>query len=252
MMDLHCHLDLYPNPSALVREIRSRGTVTFSVTTTPSAYRQTKALACGVDHIYTGIGLHPQIAGQRQGEMGSFEDYVRVADFVGEIGLDGGPEFKSTWPAQNAIFEKALSLADSCGGKVLSIHSRRAAAPVLAVLRRLLGRNSAILHWFSGTPMQLDEAIELGCWFSVGPAMLAGKKGRDLVARMPVDRILLETDGPFARIDDEPYYPWQAEQICTPVLASIFDMNAASVARVYKDNLHSLLVELRKQKPRAP
>jgi TatD DNase family protein len=37
-----------------------------------------------------------------------------------------------------------------------------------------------------------------GCWFSVGPPMLSSSKGRALVAEIPKDRILTETDGPFA------------------------------------------------------
>lgn len=42
----------------------------------------------------------------------------------------------------------------------------------------------------------------MGCWFSVGPAMLQGARGTELVARMPRDRVLTESDGPFARLED--------------------------------------------------
>ena len=50
----------------------------------------------------------------------------------------------------------------------------------------------------------------MGCWFSVGPAMLSGKKGRALAAEMPQNRALTETDGPFAQFDGQAARPWAA------------------------------------------
>jgi len=54
-MDLHCHIDLYPNPQQIIKEIEYRKTVVFSVTTTPTAFKKTKNLAKNVSHIYTGV-----------------------------------------------------------------------------------------------------------------------------------------------------------------------------------------------------
>jgi TatD DNase family protein len=82
----------------------------------------------------------------------------------------------------------------------MSIHSRRAAAAVLDLLEAHPGAGTPVLHWFSGGVKELSRAERLGCWFSVGPAMLRGGRGRALVARMPRDRVLTESDGPFARV----------------------------------------------------
>lgn len=65
-----------------------------------------------------------------------------------------------------------------------------------------------ILHWFSGTQGELERAIRLGCWFSIGPAMLAGNKGKQLACAMPRDRVLTETDGPFTKKGDASLMPW--------------------------------------------
>ena len=54
------------------------------------------------------------------------------------------------------------------------------------------------MHWFSGSVAELRRAVTLGCWFSIGPAMVRGRHGASLAALMPRDRILPETDGPFA------------------------------------------------------
>jgi TatD DNase family protein len=76
----------------------------------------------------------------------------------------------------------------------MSIHSRRAAAEVLDALEAYPSAGVAILHWFSGTELQLIRAIQLNCWFSVDPAMLQGRRGLDLASQMPRDRVLTESD----------------------------------------------------------
>jgi TatD DNase family protein len=212
MIDFHCHLDLYPDPHAVVRECVARGVYVLSVTTTPSAWAGTAALARNAPRIRTALGLHPQIAHERKGELPLFERLLPENRYVGETGLDGGPEYKSHWNDQVAVFTRILELCEKAGGRILTVHSRRAARPVLDTLAAHPGAGLPILHWFSGTPRELKQAVDLGCWFSIGPAMLAGEKGRALAARMPRERILTETDGPFAQLDGRSALPWDVEQ----------------------------------------
>lgn len=208
MIDFHCHLDLYPNPQAVAHECSQRKLYVLSVTTTPSAWEGTSALATHSPRIRTALGLHPQIAHERKHELALFDRFLPQTRYVGEVGLDGGPELRSHWSAQMAVFEHVLGACSSAGGRILSIHSRRAAKPVLDCLERFPRAGVFVLHWFSGTQRELGRANDLGCWFSVGPAMLAGERGRGLAAKMPRDRILTETDGPFARLNDLPLQPW--------------------------------------------
>ena len=72
MIDLHCHLDLYPEPRAIVQRCRENGQFVLSVTTTPSAYRGTLALAPHDHLIQTALGLHPQLAAERRRELTLF------------------------------------------------------------------------------------------------------------------------------------------------------------------------------------
>lgn len=187
----------------------------LSVTTTPSAWSGTVALVSGSAKIRTALGLHPQIAHERKGELALFERLLVETRYVGEIGLDGAPEFKRHWVDQVMVFERILDACTRGGGRILSIHSRRAATPVLEALEAHRGAGTPILHWFSGSHRELARAVDLGCWFSVGPAMLNGDKGRALVSKMPRDRILTETDGPFAQIDGRSALPWDVERAVT-------------------------------------
>ncbi len=134
MIDFHCHLDLYPDPHAVAQDCAARGLYVLSVTTTPSAWKGTSALAAGAPRIRTGLGLHPQLAHERKRELELFERLLPETRYVGEIGLDGAPEYKPYWSDQMAVFKRILDACRNAGGRILSIHSRRAASAVLDVL----------------------------------------------------------------------------------------------------------------------
>lgn len=210
MIDFHCHLDLYPDPNAVAEECHDRQLYVLSVTTTPSAWVGTSALAAGKPRIRTALGLHPQLAHLRKGEAALFERLLCETPYVGEIGLDGAPEFKPHWADQVEVFERALAACANAGGRVLSLHSRQASREVLDRLAQHPRAGTPILHWFSGTSKELDRAVEQGCWFSVGPAMLRSSKGRTLARRMPRDRVLTESDGPFAQFQGRAILPWES------------------------------------------
>lgn len=244
MIDFHAHLDLYPDPSAVVSECVARGMYVLSVTTTPSAWKGTSALVANGSRIRTALGLHPQIAHQRISELEMFDKYLSEAPYVGEIGLDGAPEFKRHWQEQMVVFDHILSACSRAGGRIMTIHSRRASAAVLERLEAFSGAGTPILHWFSGSKRDLERAVALGCWFSVGPAMLLAEKSRALVRHMPHDRVLTETDGPFAQIEGRSAMPWDAQRATTE-LASLWNVSESEAEHVLHTNLRGLVARNR-------
>jgi len=239
MIDFHCHLDLFPNPREVVAECVRRKLYVLSVTTTPSAWDGTAALADGSPRIRTALGLHPQLAHERKRELDLFDRVLPQTHYVGEVGLDGSPESKPHWSAQVDVFEHILAACASGGGRVLSIHSRRAATAVLDRLEKFPNAGTFVLHWFSGNQRELGRAIELGCWFSVGPAMLAGERGRTLASKMPRDRILTESDGPFARVNDLALHPWEVET-AIEALGNIWGVASDEASDILEGNLGRL------------
>jgi TatD DNase family protein len=240
VIDFHAHLDLYPDPVAVVREVADRGMYVLSVTTTPSAWRGTSALCKESARIRTALGLHPQLAHQRAGELPLFDEYLNEAKYIGEIGLDGAPEFKRHWQIQLMVFQHILKACRSVGGRIMSIHSRRATAAVLDNLEQFREAGTPILHWFSGSKRELERAIALGCWFSVGPAMLIAEKAQGLVRQMPRERVLTETDGPFAQLDGSSAKPWDANRAIDQ-LAKLWDMTPLDTNRLLHANLRGLV-----------
>ncbi len=239
MIDFHVHLDLYPNAREVVEQVTKRGIYALSVTTTPSAWIGTSALSRGSARIRTSLGLHPQLAHLRASELPLFDQLFSKATYIGEIGLDGAPEYKQHWEVQLRVFDHILTRCRSAGGRVMSIHSRRAATAVLDCLESAPASGLPILHWFSGSKKELDRAIAFGCWFSVGPAMLASARSREFVLRMPRDRVLTETDGPFAQLAGQIAMPWDCQKAAIGI-SELWAVPEAKVDQLLSENLRAL------------
>lgn len=240
MIDFHCHLDLFENPQEVAVACEEAGIYVLSVTTTPKAWPKTAALAKGKRHIRTALGLHPELAHERYNEVSLLERLLDETRYVGEIGLDGSPAHRPHAEIQLKVFERILACSQDRGGRIFTIHSRRAADAVIESLRKHKCGPTAVLHWFSGSQGQLKSAISLDCWFSVGPAMLRSEKGKALAAGMPRDRILTETDGPFARSGKRPLTPADV-QVAAIELASLWSVTKAEAEAQIRTNLRDLL-----------
>ncbi|MDI6911237.1 Qat anti-phage system TatD family nuclease QatD [Nocardioides sp.] len=239
-VDLHCHLDLYRNAVEVVAEVQRRGIAVLSVTTTPTAFRGTSRLAQGCPQVKTALGLHPELAGQREHELGLFDQLVAETRFVGEVGLDGSRRFAASRETQRRVFDHILRSCADAGGRVLSIHSRSAVAAVLDSLEAAPEAGIPVLHWFTGTARQAEAAVEAGCWFSVGPGMLQTPKSREILRLLPRTRILTETDGPFASTDGAPAYPWHVEHAIA-ALAELWDVSVSDTAAQLETNFADLI-----------
>lgn len=239
VVDFHCHLDLYENPALAARRAHELGAYILSVTTTPSAWAGTNALAQGYGRIRTSLGLHPQVAGSRIAELEIFDEFIHETRYVGEVGLDGSPSCQNSWAKQLLAFRHILKASASAGGRILTIHSRHATTAVLDELDLYPDAGIPILHWFTGTKSELMRAIGRGCWFSVGPAMLASAKGRAMASLMPSDRVLTETDGPFGKLDKQGLAPGEVFQ-AIHYLAKCWGVDCDTATRMMLQTLRRL------------
>lgn len=211
-MDFHCHLDLYSGAREVYREAAQRNEFTWLVTTSPKAFAATLRALPPAPSVLISPGLHPEIAHERAAEIDLLLEQMASVKAVGEVGLDGSPRFRTHYEVQRRIFRAVLARSAELGGRTLSIHSRRAVKDVLADLDAHAGYGTAVLHWFSGNQAELRSAIDRGCWFSIGPAMLDSENGRRLADAMPRDRVVPESDGPFAKVGGKPVMPWSASE----------------------------------------
>jgi TatD DNase family protein len=242
LIDFHCHIDLYADPAAVLAESEKRGVYVLAVTTTPKAWKGNRKIIGARRRIQSGLGLHPELVAERYSEVALWEHFLSETNYVGEVGLDGSPAYKGSWDLQRQILARILKACAGAGGKVISLHSRRAAGAVLDALEAEPNAGVPILHWFSGSKRDLERAIRLGCWFSVGPAMLRSEAGRALAAAMPKERMLTETDAPFAQIDGRPLMPWDVV-LAYPVLGEIWQCSEGDVSRQVLSNLRRLTTQ---------
>jgi len=240
IVDMHCHLDLYPNPFEVAKQCQQKGIYVLSVTTTPKAWLGTLRLAEGSPRIRTALGLHPQLAHLRYQELDLFDEILPQARYVGEIGLDGGREYKEHLPVQLRVLRHILKSVDHAGGRIMSIHSLASAGMVLSELEKYPDAGVKVLHWFTGNKSELERAVNMGCWFSVGPAMLNSKRGSETTLGIPKDRLLPETDAPFALNKGKALMPWDAG-IVTGQLAKLWNMSIQDVEAQLYENFKTLL-----------
>jgi TatD DNase family protein len=196
-VDAHCHLDLLSRPTQALDS--APNTIVVAVTELPSRYRLLSTRFRNEPRVRVALGLHPL----RATTAGALEEGLLIrqldrTDYVGEVGLDFSAQGRATRHAQLRVFERLLA-EPTLRRKVVSVHSRGAER---AAIERLQDAGvTAILHWYTGPRGLVDDALSAGMYFSVNPAMLRGEKGRALLAALPMDRVLTETDAPFARVN---------------------------------------------------
>lgn len=242
LVDFHCHLDLYPDHETAVQEAEDAGVFTLAVTTTPRAWTRNHELAQRTRHVRAALGLHPQLVAERSGELDLWDKHLSETRYVGEVGLDAGPRFYKSFDLQKRVFQHVLQRCAETGDKVISVHSIRAAKTVLDYIDAYLppARGKVVLHWFTGSKSEAKRALEMGCYFSINAAMLEKERHASLIAIIPPDRLLTETDGPFTKIGERPSKPADVALVAQ-ALGLLYGMSASDLVTTVRENLRSLL-----------
>jgi TatD DNase family protein len=103
-----------------------------------------------------------------------------------------------------------------------------------------LKRGIVVLHWFTGTKAEARCAAALGCYFSINAEMTRSDRGRALVAELPMDRLLTETDGPFTQVDGRPTEPSDAAEAINAI-ARVRNLATDAIDKAIRTNLQTLL-----------
>ena len=173
------------------------------------------------DFIYATVGVHPCSAlqlergGRRKGGpasaamtpdeyLGALRDLAlsspaRVAAF-GEIGLDYDRLFHCPADVQLRYFAKQLDIAEEAG-LPLFLHSRAAAADFEKELFPRLPRlRGGLVHSFTGTKDEMWRLVRAGLYVGINGCSLKTEENLEVVREIPLDRLMLETDGPWCEI----------------------------------------------------
>ena len=243
MIDFHCHVDLYTNARAIHAQTLRCNTFTWLVTTSPKAFQSTSLVLGHHEAMLISPGLHPEIVGDRFQELELLLEQLDGTIAVGEIGLDGSKRYASSYSMQKQVFAAVVKRCHDIGGRALSIHSRQAVSDVLSLLKEYPDHGIPVLHWFTGSIAELNAATSQGCWFSIGPAAFNSAAGKALAKRLPKDKVVPESDGPFAQLDGRSVMPWDFE-ITVNLLSDAWNIPALDVRSQLISNSKVLLEHL--------
>ena len=204
--DAHVHANLIDSPLNVARSSNDAGLGLFTCGVTPHDYlKLTPQLT--QDNIRVGLGAHPWYISDGRVTEKDIElllELMGQTPYIGEIGLDFSSRYcvdglqELQVKAFTQICARAAELSRSSQPRVLSMHTVRSVDAVLDILEQTGAAQACIpiIHWFSGSSDELQRAIKLGCWFSVGEMSLKTKRGREYAKVYPKDKLLTETDLP--------------------------------------------------------
>ena len=206
LTDTHCHLDekAFENEvDAVLQRAADAGVRrVFTIGITAATSRAAVELADRYDNVFAVVGVQPNYVTQEPGDSRqTVEELVTHPKVVavGETGLD---RYWDHAPIedQREWFDWHLELAARVG-KPFIVHCRDAEADVVEQLRRFAGGEPlrGVMHSFCGDDATADACLVLGLHLSFS-GMLTYKKNaalRETAARVPADRLLVETDAPY-------------------------------------------------------
>ena len=170
--------------------------------TVPESHAAAALAAAHAGELYATAGIHPHHA--RELDAGSIPALREIAAApqvvaIGECGLDYYRNF-SPHEDQERAFAAQLELACELGMPAF-LHQRDAHERFVAILREHRPRLvRAVAHCFTGTAAELDDYLALDVHIGITGWICDERRGlhlRELVKRVPVERLMLETDAPY-------------------------------------------------------
>ncbi len=237
--DTHFHLDLYDDIFKMVADIEKMASYTIAVTNLPPLYNKLNK-TINSKYIRVALGFHPDLITQYKKYIPEMWKYLDNARYIGEVGLDFKNKSDIECKYQTQFFEELIYRCNTIGSNILSVHSKGAEEEVLSIL----GDNfngKIIIHWYSGALKYLDDAIRKGFYFSINYAMLQSVKGKRNIERIPENKLLIESDGPFIKINNNVFNPLDLEKIIQK-LAELKNMGIKDMEDILSENFKRILI----------
>jgi len=226
MLDAHIHLDQFKKPLAIAKKAESAQIKTIACTFLPSDFALCLPVIRSFKYVRFALGLHPSCAEKHEQEYTLFRKYVNSTSYIGEVGLDFSKEYEKTKDIQLKSLRFVLETVKH-RPHFITLHSRKAEEAVLALLAEYSIKH-AVFHWYTGSVDLIPEILTRGHYFSVNTAMLSSQAGRNIVACIPQNHVLTETDGPFIKITGRQAQPCDIEQVQSG-LAVMWNCTASEV-----------------------
>lgn len=262
MIDTHVHLNYRPLVDDLEAVIQRANQVGVSGCIVPGTTLVDSVSAVEIsnrfNNVWAEIGFHPEHANQYvPGDVERLKELVRANKrivSVGEVGLDyyhfegckSEKDKEAVKIKQRALFKEMLILAVDLDLPAV-IHSRNAFNDVFEILALSNSQSGSkgkmtercLIHCFVGDWNQARAWLDLGCMISL-TGIITYKKNQDLrevVKKIPLDRIMLETDGPFLPPDG------YRGDVCEPYMLPVTAKCLADIKGIEVDEVDAVTTE---------
>lgn len=248
LVDSHCHLDAEEfdaDRAAVIDRARAAGVMRQVVpAVTAASWPKLRDVCAAQPGLFPAYGLHPMyLAEHRPQHLRDLRDWIEREKplAVGECGLDFFIEGLDP-RAQQEYFERQLEIAREYDLPLI-VHARRAVDAVIAAVRRV-GKLRGVVHSYSGSEEQAAQLWKNGFLLGLGgPATYdRAQRLRRLVATMPLESLLLETDAPDqpdAEIRGQRNEPARLDFICR-TFAALRGIASEELARATSANAERL------------
>ncbi|MBN6042844.1 metal-dependent hydrolase [Citrobacter sp. ku-bf4] len=227
-IDTHCHFDFPPFTGDETHSLQLASEAGVEKIIIPATaaenFTRVQALAERFSPLYAALGLHPIVIEQHTDEdlarlQQTLETRPTKVIAIGEIGLDryrDDPQFAK----QERFLEVQLRLAKRYDLPVI-LHSRRTHDTLAMHLKRQDLPRTGVVHGFAGSLQQAERFVQLGYKIGVGGTITypRASKTRDVMAQLPLEALLLETDAP-----DMPLNGFQGQPNRPEQAARVFDV----------------------------
>lgn len=206
LIDSHCHLNykgLIEDQENVLERARAAGIdLMLNIATRESEWDAVLETAIRAPDVWATVGIHPHEADEHPhvdtAKLVERAAHPRVVG-IGETGLDYYYDHSDRDRQQTSFRAHIAASRDT--GLPLIVHTRDAEEDTLAIMRDEMGKGTypGVIHCFTASGAFADAAMELGFYISIS-GIVTFKSAKDLqetAARLPLDRLLVETDSPF-------------------------------------------------------
>jgi len=228
LIDVHFHLDFYKNHRTVYESINNLEQYTLCMTNSPGVYLSCKNLYTETKYLKFALGFHPLEAKLNDKDFSDFLSMSTNANYIGEVGLDFSGSKSIAKEKQLIYFNKIVNMS-ALKNKLLSVHLRKSEDEAIEIIGKHQPKKCAI-HWFTGTNEQKNKLIELGCYFSINSNMVKTAAGCNKLKSIPKNRILIESDGPFSKVDSKKFSPELLFSAYEVISSGISERNLSDLA----------------------
>ena len=232
IIDSHCHLHdpaFEDTRGVVTRATEHNVWGVVGVGSDPDSNGRTlEAAAANGKAVWPALGFHPERTGLTDDDLAVVESQVAVYHArlvaLGEVGLpwyslEGAADAASLMERGQRRLERLLRSAVRYDLPVI-VHAPHGAAQMALTRLRAAGVERAVFHWHKAPPDVTRAIVEAGYLVSVTPEVVYRERDRELVETVPIESLLVESDGPWpyaGEFQDMPSGPWLVSRVAEEV-----------------------------------